>query len=78
MCGSNLRQAQPNFSRDAQNSYQDTLTPADRAVQCSGSDVSFSSPLSVVPKGILNVGSSNIGSFIHFARKRTPMVSAFL
>ena len=37
-----------------------------------------SSLLSVAPKGILNVGSSNIGGVIHFARERTPMVSSFL
>ena len=66
----------PNFSRDAMNSCQDTLTPADRAVQWRGRLVS--SLLSVAPKGIINVSSSNIGGFFHFARRRTPMVSSSL
>ena len=66
----------PNLSRRAMTSCQDTLTPADRAVQWRGHRVS--SLLSVAPKGILNVGSSNIGGVIHFARERTPMVSSSL
>jgi len=67
---------EPNLSRNAMNSCQDTLTPADRAVQWRGHRVS--SLLSVAPKGILNVGSSNIGGSIHYARERKPIGSSSL